>query len=421
MTADEGPAERSTEDGRASDAHFLWLWGGGALANLADGTLLAAGPLLAATLTRDPAEVAGLVTAQRLPWFLLSLLSGTMVDRLDRRRVLLISNLARALILSGLVAALVAGWLNLLWLLGAFFLLGTIETFTDNALTAILPSLVRRSRLPWANGRVLATQTVMNELAGPPLGGLFFSALVALPFGAGAVFYAVAASLLSILPARPPSPHDEQVGGSALLSATKDGLLWFWRHRLLRSMAFLAAFANFSYAATSAVFVLLAQERIGLGPSGYGLVLGGGAIGGIFAGLTSDHLSGRLGPSLTLTSMHLLPALALAGLALTRQPAVAGVFFALISFSATVANVLLITLRQTIIPDALLGRVTSAYRFVGMGALPSGALAGGFLARALGLTAPYWMGAAILTGAAVALLLWLDDRAFQPTPRAPVE
>lgn len=168
------------------------LWGGTASANLADGITLAAAPLLAAALTRDPALVSGLVVAQRLPWFLFVLFSGVVVDRFDRRTLLILGNAVRLLALGGVTVALGLGVRELWILYVAAFLLGTAETVVDNASLAILPSLVRRERTSDANGRLFATQSILNELAGPPLGALIFSLSALASFATGSATYLLA-------------------------------------------------------------------------------------------------------------------------------------------------------------------------------------------------------------------------------------
>lgn len=389
---------------------FARLWAAATSSNLADGTLLAAGPLLAAALTRDPARVAALTTAQRLPWFLFSLLSGALVDRIERRRLLIVSNLLRGVVLGGVALYFYAGGGELLVLLCGFFVLGTVETVVDNAFTAILPSIVERERLESANGKLFTTQTISNEFMGPPLGSTLFSALAALPFGAAALFYSLAAVVLR----RFPPDHPDEAGGSLdqFFASIKEGFRWFWNHHLIRTLAIIAGTANFAYSATFAIFVLLAQDRLGLSSAAFGLLLSSGAAGGLLGGVTAARIAARLGRKSTVVLMHLLPAVSLAGIALAERAWIVGGLLALISASATVANIVIISLRQAIIPAPLLGRVTSAYRLLALGALPSGALFGGLLARSLGLTAPFWMGAGLLAGAVIVLLRVLSEEDF---------
>lgn len=112
--------------------------------------------------------MSGLIVAQRFPWFLFTLPSGALVDRRDRRRVMIAANLLRAGGLALLTATLGADTRSLVVLYAAVFTMGVAETFVDNAALAVLPAIVERGRLEAANGRIFATQSVMNELVGPP-------------------------------------------------------------------------------------------------------------------------------------------------------------------------------------------------------------------------------------------------------------
>lgn len=391
---------------------FARLWSASAASNLGDGVGLAAAPLLAASLTRDPALVAGLTLAQRLPWFLFTLVSGALVDRLDRKSVLGWGNAARALALAALGAAVLSGQASLPALYLAFFVLGAAETLVDNAALAILPAIVPRRGLERANGRLFATQTLTNEMAGPALGGALFGAAAAAPFLLHGALYALAAALIGRLRGRF-HPGGEAAGApSSLAAGIRAGLGWFWRHRLLRTLGMMAGVSNLCSAAALSVFVLHAQDRLGLSAGGYGLLLAVGALGGAAAGLAAETIQRRLGGGATIFLSNLLPALAYLAISRAQDPLVVGIAFILLSFAPMVGNVVLISLRQAIIPDALLGRVTSAYRLFALGALPLGALIGGALGRASGLTAVFALSAAVMALTAFAVLPVVNNRAL---------
>jgi hypothetical protein len=171
------------------------LWTATAVSNLGDGVALIAAPLLAASLTRDPVQVAGLAFAQRLPWLLFALLSGALVDRLDRRQVMSTVNFVRTALLGSLGVAVLGGWASIALLYVVFFLLGTAETLFDTASQTILPEVVRKDDLETANGRLYAAELITNNFAGPPLGGFLFGVIAAVPFLIGAGAYAATAVL----------------------------------------------------------------------------------------------------------------------------------------------------------------------------------------------------------------------------------
>jgi MFS family permease len=386
---------------------FNHLWGASGLSNLADGVGLTAAPLLAASLTRDPLLVSGLTIAQRLPWFLFTLVSGALVDRLDRRRVMISSNLLRFALLGSLALIVLAGEARLPLLYLIFFLLGTIETFFDNAALAILPAIVEGEALERANGRLFATSSLANELVGPPLGSFLYSNLRALSFAAASFSYGLSALLLQgvrgqFLP--------QSAGRLNLAREIMEGWRWFWRHRLLRTLGFFAASFNFVSSATMSVFVLYAQDILGISEVAYGLIISTGALGGILGSLLTKRLSERFGPGRVLFADAFISGLAFALIGLIPLPAVAGLMFALISMSSMFGNVIIISLRQAIIPDSLLGRVASAYRLVVLGALPLGAAFGGIASRSLDLTAPYLIGGALLMAIAIAMQPIVNNR-----------
>jgi hypothetical protein len=194
---------------------FARLWTASTVSNLGDGVTLVAGPLLAATLTRNPLLIAALTFAQRLPWLLFSLLSGALVDRLDRRQVMATVDLFRALVMGLLAVAVLLHAASIPLLCTTFFLLGTAETLFDNAAVSILPAVVSKASLTRANGRLLGAQIVTNDLAAPPLGGLLFAAAAAVPFLLDAGSFVAAAALVAAMrgsfrverPAEPGAPR----------------------------------------------------------------------------------------------------------------------------------------------------------------------------------------------------------------------
>ena len=380
---------------------FKKLWGASGVSNLADGIGLTAAPLLVATLTRDPLLVSGIIIAQRLPWFLFTLISGALVDRLDRRQVMMATNFGRFLLLGGIGFFVLTDWVNLLLLYVIFFGLGTIETLFDNAALAILPVIVPEDNLEQANGHLFATGTLANEFVGPPLGSFLFSMLKSTPFFLAALAYGFSSMVLGWIPGKFVSevPSRQQGFGQEI----REGVQWYWNHRLLRTLGFFAGIFNFVSAATMGVFVLFAEDVLGLSEATYGLLISMGAIGGIVGSLMTKKLSALFGPGSILFADAFLSGLAFIGMALTSNPLVVGAMFILISMTTMFGNVIIISLRQSIIPDNLLGRVTSAYRLVVLGALPLGALFGGVIARTFSLAAPMLVGGGLLIIVAFAM------------------
>jgi MFS family permease len=389
--------------------NFRLLWFAGGASNLADGIGLAAAPLLAAALTRDPALVAGLIVAQRLPWLLFTLVAGAFVDRLDRRRVIVTANAVRAAALAGLGVGVLAGWENLAALYAAFFVLGVAETLVDNAALAILPAIVPKDDLERANGQIFATASATNELVGPPVGGALFAWTPFAPFLAGGLAFGSAAVATRGISGEFGPAERRPLRIRALISEIGEGLRWFWREPVVRAASLWAGAANLGNAATAGVLVLLAQDELDLGATGFGVLLGAGAVGGILGGLLAERVIAVVGRGGAVLVSNLLLASGFAGLALTSSAVVAGGMLALASASSMIGNVVATALRQAAIPSELLGRVTSAYRLIALGALPVGALLGGALARAFGLDAPFLAGSLLMVVTAFALLPVLSN------------
>ena len=176
-------------------ARFWRIWVAAGVSTLGDGMREVALPLLAATITRDPALVAAVSLAGRLPWLVLTLVSGALVDRLDRRRVMGTVDVVRAVLMVTLALTVAAEVTSIASLCVVAFALGTGETLFDNAAQAIMPSVVRRDQLELANSRLYAAQVVSFEFVGPPVGALLFAIAAALPFVVDGVSFAVAAAL----------------------------------------------------------------------------------------------------------------------------------------------------------------------------------------------------------------------------------
>jgi MFS family permease len=395
---------RSSPTGSRLGPEFTKLWTASTVSNLGDGITVVAGPLLAASLTRNPLLVAALTFAQRLPWLLLSLPSGALVDRLDRRRVMVAADLFRASVIGLLGVAILLDGASIALLCTTFFLLGVAETLFDNAAVSILPTVVPRASLTKANGRLLGAQIVTNDLAAPPLGGLLFATAAAVPFLLNAGWFVAAAALLASMRGRFRVERPAGAANASLRADIAEGVRWLAGHQLLRLLGFAIGLMNVTLFAAIAILVLYAHERLGLGPVGYGVLLACLAIGGISASVVAARVIGWLGPATTMRIGLAIEAATHLVLALTASALVAGAVLALFGFHAMIWNVVSISLRQELIPTRLLGRVNSAYAVFSYGGASLGALLGGVLAGRFGLTAPFWCGFVAVT--ILALAAW---------------
>ena len=363
------------------------LWWANAISSTGDGAFVAALPLLAVTITRDPRLVSVVTAATYLPWLLLSLPAGAMVDRYDRATLMWRAQSVQAAVVTIVAVLVVAHQASIEVLAAGGLLLGSAEVIFSNAAQSVLPALVPPELLAKANGSQQVSLTVGESFLGPPAGSLLFAAAAALPFGLDAVSFAGSAALLARLPRT--GQTDEDATYPRIRAQVAEGLRWLARHRLLRVVAVLLGVFNFANQMGQAVLVLLATQTLHVSTRGYGLLLAASAVGSVVGGLVNPILTRRMGmlPSLVLPA--LVDAAAFVGIGLAPGPLVVAALLAAQGFSVAMWNVVTVSLRQRVVPGHLLGRVNSVYRMLGWGLMPLGALAGGFVAHAAGLRAPY--------------------------------
>lgn len=375
-------------------SQFGKLWAAGSVSSLGDGVTLAAGPLLAATLTRDPVQISWLMVAEQLPWTLLALPSGAVVDRVDRRLLMVVASVVRMLALGALALAVVTGHATLPLLYLVFLVAGCAGVLFENASVAILPETVERAGLHRANGRMYASRTVGQSLLGPPLAGWLFAIAAWTPFLVDASAFVLVTGLcltLTVTIGRVPAARER------FTTAMTEGVRWLVGHRLLRTLAITVAVENMMLGSVFSVMVLIAQERLGVGSVGYGLLISASAVGGVLGGLLAGRITALLGPGTTVRVGLVVETGCLLGLAVTRDAWLAGLIVAILGLHLVTFSTINATLRQTLAPPEMLGRVHSAYRLLSNGGMLTGAALGGLTARYLGLTAPFWFGALAVT------------------------
>lgn len=381
--------------------NFRWLLGATLINNVGDGVALAAGPLLVASLTRDPFLVSMAVLSHWLPVLLFGIFGGVAADRFDRRRMVIVVNLVRAGVLGLLVATIVTGTVNIALVLAVLFVLATAETFADSASSTLVPSLVRRADLGIANARTQGAFVLTNQLVAPPIGAFLFAAGMALPFAANAAAFALGAVLISRIAG---SLRSERTGVGGVWADMAEGVGWLVRHPPMRTLALTVFAFNVTYGAAWAVLVLYAIERLGMGAVGFGLLTTATALGGIIGTLAYGALERRFHLGNIMRAGLLIETGTHLSLALTTSPAVAMVTMVVFGAHTFAWSTTSSVVRQRAVPNELLGRVTSVYRVVLVGGLVIGAPIGGVLARELGIAAPFWFG--FIGSAVLVVLLW---------------
>jgi MFS family permease len=441
----------------ALGSRYWRLWGASVISNLGDGVGAIAYPWLASAVTRSPLLIALVAVVQRLPWLVFTLPAGVITDRVDRRKLIVGSDLVRA-VLTALLAVAIAVEQSSLpapqdlvgdvsvptnalvysMLLTAALLMGFAEVLRDNAAQTILPALVETEHLEKANGNLWGAEMTMNSFVGPPVGSFLLAIGFALPFFVDAGTFALAAGLVFLIPG---DFRARGSGGDGVRSKVSwraeitEGFTWLWRHPVLRPLAVVLGLLNGLGMVTFATFVFFAQENLDLetglltgvltdigdvfgfesvGAAVFAILMTAAAVGAIVGSVTASRISKAIGSgsSLYVTMLAGIATSLLVGIATRWWIVYIGFFFFM--WSAVLWNVITVSLRQTIIPDELLGRVNSVYRFFGWGMMPIGSLVGGLIVavgegvmgRSAALRLPYFLVAA----AYVALLAYAAPR-----------
>lgn len=390
---------------------FWRLWASSVISGLGDGVTFVALPLLAASLTREPVLVAAVTVAAKLPWLLVSPVTGVLTDRLDRRRVLWQIAVFQAVVMGLFAVAVGAGVAKIPLLLAVAFVMASAETLAMNASAAVVPDLVDRRHLPAANSLVQGGQFVASDFVGLALGAALFSVAYALPFTVDAATFALAALLLVGI-ASLGAPPSERVTLASLRADISEGVRWLLRHRLLRALCLLIASANFALVGVMSVAVLYALEILHISATTYGLLMVIIAVGGMVGLVLAPMLCQRLGLGRTVQLTFLISPLPFLVAALTSNALVAAVALFFVGASVSLGNVASMTVRQTVVPRQLFGRVNASFRLVSTGLGPLGGALAGVLAQVLGLRAPFFVGAVVFAIAAPIAVLLITNRAI---------
>ncbi len=369
--------------------------------DLGDGVALAAGPLLVVSQTRDPFLIALATLLQRLPWLVFGLHAGVIADRYDRRRIMVVANAARTLVLGVLATMIATDYVSVAIVLVALTLLGSAEVFVDTTSQTLLPMLVQREDLGVANSRLMFGRITLNGLGGPALGALLFAAGMAMPFVFQAVCVAFAAGVVRSIVIDRPAPPARVASATAEI---KEGLRWVWDHPAIRTLTITIFAFNLSFGAVWAILVLYSVERLGLGAIGFGLLTSVGAAGGVVVALTYGRIERRLGAANIMRIGLTIEVLMHLTFAINTSPLIAfGVFFVFGMHEAAWGTTST-TIRQRVVPREFQGRVSSVDGVGVFSTLVVGALLGGVIASRWGVTGPFWFG---FVGSAITLIaIW---------------
>ncbi len=393
---------------------FVKLWTASTTSALGSGLATIATPLLVASRTRDPLIVSAAQAVAWLPWLLFALPGGVLVDRVDRRRLMVGIDWARVVAMGALAVAIVTGRASIPVLYAIVFLINTGEVTFRTASQALIPAVGPRERLERANGWLVGGTMLMQNMIAGPLGGFLFAIAASIPYLANAGTYAASAVLVGLVGGsyRPTTQVARAAGGRASRIGAEivEGFRWLIHQRLQRTMTILIGLLNVTLTAAIAVLVLLARERLHVGSVGYGALFTCMAVGAILGSAIGDRLIGWVSATWTIrvgllveAGMHLV-------LATSRSAYVVGLALFAFGVHGALWTIVANSLRQRLTPPDMLGRVGSTSTFIAAGGNSLGALLGGVVAAGFGITAPYWVGFAVAV--VVAAVTWpVFDRA----------
>jgi MFS family permease len=405
------------------------LWSATTVSNLGDGIVSIAYPWLASAVTRSPLLIALSAVVSRLPWLIFTLHAGVITDRFNRKRIIVAMDSARGLLtiavgffvylerdslpslneLSSLTN-LETNYTLYSVILVTAFLFGLAEVLRDNSAQTLMPAVVEDKDLEKANGRMWSAESLTNSFIGPPLGSFIIAIAIFLPFFVDAATFFIAAALIaSMKPMVKSFAPEAKTGPINFKAEIKEGFGWLWSHTLLRPMAIILGLINGIASLTGAVFILFAQEVLDTTVFIFAVLGTAAAVGGILGGLLGPKVSERIGGGRSLALALFVMPLGTLLIGFTSQWYIVWVLVVIETFTAVLWNVVTVSLRQSLIPTNLLGRVNSVYRFFAWGTIPIGTLLGGGLVAAL--ESPFGREMAFrsvyFVGAALGFLLFL--------------
>ncbi len=427
----------STEVSKVSLPLNYWkLWSATFISNIGNGVSAIAFPWLASALTRSPLTIAIVGLMSQLPWLLFTLPAGVITDRLDRKKIIVATDLIRGVVTAlatiilifhrnefahlnnplnaynGGSQSIILGMMML-----SSFLLGSAEVLGNNSSQTFLPEVLPHDQLAKGNGQMWSAEYLTNSFIGPALGSLLLGIGIYLPFIFDAGSFFASAALIGLITVQARKIVKSKVAAdakdsSAFIAELREGFAWLMGHDVLRPMAFTLGALNFVSQFAFASFILFVQEVLHVSVFIFALLGTAGAAGGFLAGLVAPKVIKRIGDGNALTIALIgVPSLTALGFFVHQW-----YFFYILTFCLTffvvMWNIVTVTFRQTIIPTEILGRVNSGYRFFAWGSMPLGSIIGGLgvntlqhhISRGLALRIPF------LVAGALGFITWITVR-----------
>lgn len=375
---------------------FNKIWSASLASNIADGLLKTAAPLLAATLTQDPVLVSLLAALVMLPWLLFAIPIGGLIDRMDRRVAIALSNAVRLVMGAILALTVVFEVINIPILYALAFAIGIAEVAYDTASQSLLPLVLKKEQLERGNARMEIGAVTVGEFIGAPLSGLLYASAIALPFISATLGIGLALVLILLVPVK--YAHDmavmktkEQISQTTFTQDLRFGIRYLWDDKILLRLVVFTATVGFFFASTGSTLVLFLTKELNVPVAVFGVVFTSAAFGSILGSLVAPRISKLLGRPKAM-AIGLLASSAFT-LADGFVPNVYWLYLFMLLGSASISiwNILLMSTYHQIIPNELFGRIHGTRRTLVWGMMPLGALFGGLLAT-VSLRTPYFVG-----------------------------
>ncbi|MDQ2783940.1 MAG: MFS transporter [Chloroflexota bacterium] len=368
------PIESRREVSLWHNRDYVILWSGQTVSSIGSGVSELAFPLLILALTHSPAQ-AGLAAALRtVPYLIFSLLAGAFVDRWNRKRTMILCDVARALVLGSIPLAFALGLLTIWQLYAVTFIEGTLYVFFSLAETSALPQVVSKTQLPNATAMNNAAYGV-TALLGPSLGGILYAVGRTIPFLTDAISYIASAFSLGFIHVR----FEEQRARvqRSIRQEIGEGLRWLWRHPLIRYMAFLTAGLRVG----NGVFLIavIVAQRQGASSTEIGLILGVGGVGATLGSLMSPLVQRRFSFGAAISGICWCEALLFLLLVAARMPFTLALVLFVLMLVGPSYDTVQFSYRLALIPDSLQGRVNSVFRMIATTIQPLGLALTGWL------------------------------------------
>ncbi|TMC35971.1 MAG: MFS transporter [Chloroflexi bacterium] len=360
---------------------YMLLWSGQVISSIGTQASQLAFPLLVLALTRSPAQAGFAGALRALPYLIFSLPAGALIDRWDRKRVMIFCDTGRALSMASIPFALAIGQLTVLQLFIVSAIEGTLYVFFNIAEAACLPRVVAKEQLPAATAQNMATDGI-NALIGPPLGGALYALGSMLPFLADAISYF--ASVISFFFIKANFQEKRVAARRKLWVEIGEGLSWLWHQPLIRFMALLTGGNNLISAGFILIVIVLAQH---MHASSFtiGVIFATGGIGAILGALIATSIQKRFSFGQVIIGTSWAFALVMPFYIIAPDPFVLSILTAAVFISGPIYNVVQFSYRSALIPDELQGRVNSVFRLIAFGGQPLGLALTGLLIQYIGI------------------------------------